>query len=120
MIHIMLIDDDANFRRSLVIQLELEGYKVTDYESPDQALSVLEKSKEKEERMPELVISDVCMPEVNGEQFVGRIHERFPKIPVLVISAFDPPDLLRHYPFLQKPFKLHEMMNTIFRVIHEH
>ena len=115
--HIMVVDDDTNFRMSLVIQLELEGYKVTDFENPNQALAVLEHYQNDKDGMPELIISDVCMPEVDGEEFVDRINERFPRLPVLVISAFDPPVFLSRYPFLQKPFKLHDMMSTIQRII---
>ena len=39
--HILLVDDDLNFRRSLVIQLELEGYRVTEIESAIQAFTFL-------------------------------------------------------------------------------
>ena len=116
MSHILLVDDDMNFRRSLVIQLELEGHIVTDLETGDQALTLLDRFRDNK-NMPHILISDVRMPQMDGEEFVERIQKRFPQLPVLVISAFDPPGLLSQYPFLRKPFKLHEMVNAINAVV---
>jgi ActR/RegA family two-component response regulator len=43
--HILLVDDDEHFRRSLVIQLELSGYHVTEAEGGEQALDFLKKGE---------------------------------------------------------------------------
>lgn len=110
--HILLVDDDLNFRRSLVIQLELEGYRVTEIESTRQAFTFLKKYYSNE-KFPELLITDMRMPEMEGEEFVRTLQEEYPDLPVLVISAFELPEALGEYPFLRKPFRIQQMIETI-------
>ncbi|MCK5145312.1 response regulator [bacterium] len=109
---ILLVDDDVNFRRSLTIQLELEGYTVICRENGEDALSMLKRNVSPE-AMPQVVISDVRMTNMGGEEFISMLKCICPRIPVLVISAFDPPESLDFYPYLRKPFKIHEMINAI-------
>jgi len=115
MIHILLVDDDLNFRRSLVIELELEGYRITEAENATQALSFLEKCQSKGS-FPDVVITDVRMPEIGGGEFAILVHAKYPQSPILVISAFDLPEGLSGYPFLRKPFKIDEMIGAINKI----
>jgi len=110
--HILLVDDDINFRRSLVIQLELEGYSISEVESASDAFRFLKKCQ-RQGHFPDLVITDVQMPEMNGGEFVQQLNETYKKLPVIVISAFDLPERLQGYPFLRKPFKIQEMKQSI-------
>ena len=109
---ILLVDDDVNFRRSLTIQLELEGFSVICRENGEDAISMLRRTGEKSD-LPEVVISDMRMPEMDGSQFVSALHCSWPEMPVLVISAFDPPENLDGIPYLRKPFKIHQMIDAI-------
>jgi len=110
--HILLVDDDLNFRRSLVIQLEFEGYSVTEVERATQAFTYLNQHHTKE-NFPDIVITDVRMPEMEGGEFVSLLKKKYPAMPVLVISAFDLPEELDGCPFLRKPFKVEEIMSEI-------
>lgn len=114
--HILLVDDDLNFRRSLVIQLELEGYRVTEIESAIQAITFL-KEYYSNEKSPDILITDVRMPEMEGEEFVVGLQEEYPDLPVLVISAFELPEGLGGYPFLRKPFRIQQMIETICHIL---
>lgn len=109
--HILLVDDDEHFRRSLVIQLELSGYHVTEAEGGEAALHLLKKAHG--QQIPELVITDFRMPEMNGEQFVQELRKDHPRMPVVVISAYEPPDTLKRDAFLRKPFRIGEMTNCM-------
>ena len=111
MYQILIVDDDMNFRRSLVIQLEFEGFSVTEAESASQGLAYLEKHREGQ-KYPDIIITDVRMPEMNGNEFVVYLQEFCPNVPVIVISAFDLPEELAGYPFLRKPFKIKELIDT--------
>ena len=62
---------------------------------------------------PDLVITDVRMAEMSGEMFVENLRSILPHLPVIVISAFELPDQLGGYPFLRKPFKIREMIDSI-------
>lgn len=110
--HVLLVDDDLNFRRSLLINIELEGYKVTDVASPLQALSVLDRCK-KYNIMPDVVITDVKMPEMDGKKFIFELKKKYPELPVIVISAFEIPEVLIEYPFFKKPFNTQEMIKVL-------
>ena len=112
MYHILLVDDDLNFRRSLVIQLEFEGFGVTEVESASQAFAYLAQ-KRVGENPPDIIITDVRMPEMGGDEFVLRLKGMYPDIPVIVISAFDLPENLAGYPFFRKPFKIEEMVKAV-------
>lgn len=113
---ILLVDDDLNFRRSLVIQLELEGYSVKAVESANQALELLKQCRS-EGRCPDLVITDVRMSGMGGEEFVMKLKQDYPELPVNVISAFDLPVELAGYLFLRKPFKKQEMIDNINKLV---
>ena len=63
MTKILLVDDDLSFRRSLMIQLELEGFLVTEAESGKDALSKLNLSKGSCD-FPDVVVTDMRMPEM--------------------------------------------------------
>ncbi len=110
--HIVLVDDDQNFRRSLVIQLELEGYSVTEFENAPQALSYLH-THLADRQLPDLLITDIRMPGMTGHEFVRDLNKRYPQIPVLVMSAYDCPDGMEHCSFLRKPFRLGDLVETI-------
>ena len=110
--HILLVDDDLNFRRSLVIQLEFEGYPVTEVERASQAFTFLEQHHTRE-NFPDIVITDVRMPEMDGGEFVTLLKQKYPALPVLVISAFDLPEELTGYAFLRKPFKIQELLEMV-------
>lgn len=108
---ILLVDDDVNFRRSLTIQLELEGYHVVSLENGEAALNMLARISQHE--WPQVVISDVRMPGMDGGAFISRVFGQWPDTPVLVISAFDPPDKLEGISYLRKPFKIHQMIDAL-------
>jgi len=108
---VLLVDDDVNFRRSLTIQLELEGYDVICRENGSDALNMLHRSGSSE--LPEVIISDVRMPGMDGGTFLTAVSGQWPEMPLLVISAFDPPETLAGVPYLRKPFKIHQMIDAI-------
>lgn len=113
---ILIVDDDLNFRRSLVIQLELEGYPVKDAESADKAYKLLQKC-EFDGWQPDVVITDVRMSGMGGEEFTMQLKNEYPDLPVIVLSAYKLPDALAGYPFLGKPFKLPQLIDCINNVI---
>lgn len=114
--HILIVDDDRYFRRSLLIELELEGYRVTEAQNATEAFHILEQNS-KQEIAPDIVITDVRMPEMAGEEFVTRLKKGFPKMPVLVISAYNLPETLSEYPFLRKPFKIQQIIETMHGLV---
>lgn len=80
---ILLIDDDPNLVLLIKDYLELRGYEVFTADNGRQALDSLEKE------VPDLVICDVMMPEMDGYTFVKQLRDnpRMSWLPVLFLSA---------------------------------
>jgi len=109
---ILLVDDDLHFRRSLIIHMEMEGYHITGAESPSQALSILNKCKT-ENILPDVVITDIKMPEMDGRDLAKEIKKKYPGLSIIMISAFDVPENTLEFPFLKKPFKIHKFLDIV-------
>ncbi|MEM1370278.1 MAG: response regulator transcription factor [Cyanobacteria bacterium P01_H01_bin.15] len=81
--HLLLIDDDPNLILLVKDYLEFRGFEVTTAENGREALELLEKT------VPDLIICDVMMPEMDGYTVVKRIrdNEKLSWIPVMFLSA---------------------------------
>lgn len=80
---LLLIDDDPNLILLVKDYLEFRGYEVVTAENGREALEVLE------QELPDMIICDVMMPEMDGYSFVRHLREdaRTNWIPVLFLSA---------------------------------
>jgi CheY-like chemotaxis protein len=59
-----------------------EGFQVETVANGVQAIAALERG------LPDLVLTDLEMPEMNGLQLVEAVHRRFPRVPVVLMTAF--------------------------------
>ncbi|OBK52128.1 histidine kinase [Mycobacterium kubicae] len=82
-IHVVVADDNADMREYLTNLLRTSGYEVTDVTDGSQALEVIRS------QLPELVISDVMMPNLDGLQLLAALRNdpRTAALPVLLLSA---------------------------------
>ncbi|MEM1172298.1 MAG: response regulator transcription factor [Cyanobacteria bacterium P01_H01_bin.35] len=80
---LMLVDDDPNLILLVKDYLEFRGYEVMTAENGREALELLE------EQIPDLIICDVMMPEMDGYTLVQHIRENSATewVPVLFLSA---------------------------------
>jgi DNA-binding NarL/FixJ family response regulator len=80
---LLLIDDDPNLILLVKEYLEFRGYEIGTAENGREALDVLEHD------VPDMIICDVAMPEMDGYTFVEQVRqsERTGWIPVLFLSA---------------------------------
>jgi DNA-binding NarL/FixJ family response regulator len=80
---LLLVDDDFSLVFLLKDYLEFQGYQVTAVNNGQQALDILEKD------IPDMIICDVMMPEVDGYEFLKSLRDRRDVgwIPVLFLSA---------------------------------
>lgn len=121
MIKLLLVEDDANLR--YVIQGGLEdiigGYEVRTAATGEEGLRVWEEFK------PDIIISDIDMPGMDGFEMVKRIREIDRETPVLFASALtSPKDVRKGYEmgvnnYIKKPFIADELdahMKAILRL----
>jgi CheY-like chemotaxis protein len=82
---ILLVDDEPDIRLTLGMRLKKSGYAVLTAENGNDALDKME------QQIPDLVILDVMMPEMNGYQVCRKLREEpeTKDIPVLMLTAKD-------------------------------
>ena len=105
---ILLAEDEPMVCALAVRTLEEEGYRVVSARDGIEALAWLE-SLERDKVRPEIVVTDVIMPGLNGRQLSDAVQARWPEVRVLFMSGHTGRELLDRLvpagaPFLQKPF----------------
>jgi excisionase family DNA binding protein len=80
---VLIVDDDAGVRAFVRANLELEGYSVREAADASEGLNLLE------ERLPDLILLDVMMPQMDGWEMLRRVQERHGvgAIPVIMFSG---------------------------------
>lgn len=79
--NILVVDDDSRIRESISMLLKDSGYNV---ETAIHGLDALNKLKL---AAPDLIMSDLNMPEMSGFEFLSVVRSRFPQIPVIAMSG---------------------------------
>ncbi len=78
---VLLADDEASIRESLRMVLEYEGYRVLEAASGTEALDRVRQS------LPDAVLLDIKMPELDGLEVLRNLRERGYEMPVIVITG---------------------------------
>jgi CheY-like chemotaxis protein len=86
---VLVLEDEEEARTFLVRILEFEGFKALGFPNGAEALVYLKKAQ----GPCCLIVLDINMPVMNGPQFRSALlgESRLAKIPVVVVTAFDPP-----------------------------
>ncbi|MBS0236105.1 MAG: response regulator [Proteobacteria bacterium] len=86
-IRIMCIEDEMNLRLNLSDIIRSEGYTVRDFADGADAMDFLHTAGGV---LPNLIIADINMPQMNGLEFIRRMHamgEQYQSIPVIMLTA---------------------------------
>ena len=79
--HVLVVDDEPSVRESLAGFLNDAGYDVSTAEHGFDALLQLKRIT------PDVIISDLDMPQMSGFEFLSVVRRRFPEIPVVAIGG---------------------------------
>lgn len=107
---IWIVDDDSSIRWVLEKSLSNSGYDCRSFESGEDALSAME------DNLPDIMISDIRMPGIDGLELLSRVHEKDPDIPVIIMTAHsDLSSAVNAYEqgtfeYLPKPFDLDDAL----------
>ncbi len=114
---ILIVDDEPNVRRVLATLLDQAGYATIRAESGTQALDLVRAQD------PDLVLTDLKMPEMDGIELLARLSESFPEIPVIVLTAHgtveNAVEAMKRgaHDFLTKPFDKTQVVDLIARAL---
>lgn len=114
---ILIVDDDNELREAIVDTLMLTGYACVEASSGEEALNLLTR------RHVDMVISDIQMGGMDGHTLLNSIHEKYPQLPVLLMTAYANIDgavrAMRDgaIDYLSKPFAPEVLLNQVSRYV---
>ena len=116
---ILLVDDDEGMLQMFTLILERKGFAVLRTTDPRAALNILNTAP------PDLVISDLMMPDLNGRELCEQIRLRpeHAALPVLIVSAkHDQPTIeaclqAGATEYLAKPVTPQNLISTVHRLL---
>jgi DNA-binding NtrC family response regulator len=114
---IFIIDDEPNIRVTVTEALRGEGYEVTAYGDPLEALPAIQKQN------PAAVITDLRMPGLDGLDLIHKVNIINPEINIVVITGHASLDsaigAIRAgaSDYLVKPFKIDELLETVKKTL---
>ena len=114
---VLLVEDDESLREALSTTLTMAGYHTVEAENGKSALASIQHNQ------PDIIISDVNMDGMDGNEFLKAIRMKSRDIPFLLMTAFGSVsgavDAMRQgaTDYLQKPFTPELMLNLIHRYI---
>ncbi|WP_045214775.1 sigma-54-dependent transcriptional regulator [Desulfonatronovibrio magnus] len=114
---ILVVDDEKNYLLILETILEEEGYSVTALNDPEMALGYLDESE------VDVVITDMKMPGLTGQDILEHIQKNYPHIPVLIMTAYGSIDAAVEamkcgaFDYISKPFSNDELMLSVKKAV---
>jgi PAS domain S-box-containing protein len=106
---VLIVDDEALVRLSTADALSDEGFAVSEADSAEQALSLLEAGSGFD-----CIVTDYLMPGMNGVELAKLVGERFPRMPIVLLSGYAELDAFgSDLPYLAKPCPTATLVRTI-------
>jgi len=114
---VLVVDDDASMQRMLRQRLEREGYAVQTAPNGEEGLDLIRKE------VFNLIITDVRMPKLGGDELVRAVSQFNPNIPIIVMTAFGEVDqavqLMQNgvYHYFTKPFDVEDLVVKVKKAL---
>ena len=114
---ILIVDDEQGMREFLTVLLEKQGHHVIATADGEQALELVA------HQPPDLVISDVRMPKVDGIGLLTGIREKHPHLPIIMMTAYASSDStiqamrLGADDYITKPFRIDEIRLVVEKAL---
>ena len=112
---VLVIDDEAHIRRVIELKFKNQGYRVTTATNGEEGLDIIETEQ------PDVVITDIMMPKMDGKTLCERVNDLKKKRPFLTIvmtcrispTEQDWIDELHDTVFVEKPFSLSTILKCV-------
>ncbi len=118
-LNVWIVDDDESIRWVLEKSLTREGMQVTSFPGAAELLDALD------DGAPDVLISDIRMPGVDGLRLMGRVHDARPELPVIIMTAHSDLDAAvaaykgGAFEYLPKPFDVDGVAELVRRAAHK-
>ena len=112
-ITILVVDDDQDILKLISMRLNAAGYDTVAANDGEQALTAISLKR------PDLIVSDLRMPAMDGMALLEAVHKLHPTLPMIILTAHGSiPDAVhatQHgaYSFLTKPFDSQELLQLV-------
>ncbi|NOU64368.1 response regulator [Paenibacillus sp. LMG 31461] len=119
MYKLILVDDEEDVREGLVRELD---WKAIGFEVIEKAENGREALEMVERLQPDVVVTDIMMPFMNGLQLAEEIRERFPTIKIIILTGYDEFEYaqkainLHIDEYVLKPFSAQELIHSLLKV----
>ncbi len=116
---ICIVDDEPSILNTLSSILEDERYQVAIAKTGEEALKVIQME------VPDVVLLDIWMPELDGLEVLKRVREQFPHIMVIMMSGHGSVETavkatkLGAYDYLEKPLDLEKVTILVRNALHQ-
>ena len=114
---ILVIDDEESFRETIRLCLEDKSFNIITASSGEEGISLFEKER------PDIVITDLKMPKMNGLDVLTHIKSLDKNVPIIMLTAFDDVPYtieamkIGAYDFVSKPIKADALKSLIARAL---
>lgn len=118
-----IVDDDRSIRWVLQKALEAVNITVKAFEHGDEVLAQLAQAKE---AAPDVLVSDIRMPGIDGLELLATIQQQQPDLPVIIMTAYSDLDSAVSvyeggaFEYLPKPFDVDDAVDLVQRAISHH
>ena len=113
---ILVVDDEAEIRNTIRLQLEGTIYEVLEAEDGEKGIQMLAKENILE---VDVIICDVRMPKVNGIEAVAYFRENYASIPIIVLTGYPDVQLAVNFmkggvvEYLVKPVEKEKLVEAV-------
>lgn len=120
---VLIVDDDYHSRLILGAHIRRMGYTVLEAQDAREALDILQRGQAQKAEGVDLIITDVWMPGMSGIELLHSLTEKYPDLPIAMISARATLDSSLEainggaYAYITKPFRAEEVQQVVARGI---
>ena len=117
---VIIIDDEEDIVDILSMMMEDSGYEVFSFTNGHHLL------EEISEISPDIILSDISMPEMSGLELLDKVNEVMPHVPIIFISAFISKKIMLEglskgvFSYIEKPFQEQHVVPIVTQAILKH
>ncbi len=118
---VLVVDDEPVVRTLVRMTLEKTGYEVLEAEDGEQAIEAINTGENR--LMLDAVICDIRMPKVNGVETIDYFLREYPRVPLIVLTAYPNTDMAVSFmrrglvDYLVKPVEAKKLREVVARAM---